>query len=69
MCSLQFVGGSKPSQKPVTLVQLHRPVNTDGNVGALITVWFPLFSDYASVHARVSTNVPLAKMLVLFRNI
>ena len=40
MCSIQFVGGSKLSQKPVTLVQLQRPVNTDGNVGALITVCY-----------------------------
>ena len=47
MHCLQFIGGSKPSQKPVSLVQMHRPVNTGGSVGALIAVWYSLFLDYA----------------------
>lgn len=47
MHSLQFIGGSKPSQKPVSLVQMQRPVNTGGSVGALIAVWYSLFLDYA----------------------
>ena len=68
MHNLQFTGGSKPSQKPVSLVQMQKPVNTGSSVGALIAVWYSLFLDYAGLYGHVSTMF-INDLLVFFRSI